>query len=193
MGHIERQRIIETKKLVQQLGVLGVPSGCLHASILAMGASNIHIHDVVTSFENNTGIPNLQAYLHYQGLSLGGSIGLDRPLSLSQTKRVLETPKSVVHELNDNRNFGKRVAGILIAFGNYNDEPPHVVGILPRGDMTRNLRRILKKDDSHVVVDTSSNVKPIYPMTIKSITENLNAFILNHIDVSLHVVTRLNN
>ncbi len=156
-----------------------------------MGGSNIHIHDVMKLQEYNTGIPNLHAYLKIQGLGIGGSLGLDHPLSLSQTKRVLESPRTIIMELNNSHNIGKRIAGILIAFGEYKDEPPHVVGILPRGDMTKNLRRILKKDKSHVIVDTSCANRPIYPISLKGITENINAFILNKIDVSLHVVTRL--
>jgi len=190
MGHLERQRIIAAENFVRQLKNLNIPSGCFHASILAMGGSNIHLHDVVCSYENKAGIPNLDAYLHAQGLSLSLSLRLDRPLSMSQAKKMLETPKVVITDLNTCQNPNPRVVGLLFAFGEYQNEPPHVVGVLPRGDMTRNLRNILKSEDSHVVIDTSCACQPIYTMTVKNIAENLNAFILNGIDVSMHIVTK---
>jgi len=181
--------LLPTEDFVRQLKILNIPSGCFHASILAMGGSNIHLHDVLCSYENKAGIPNLDAYLHAQGLSLSVSLRLDRPLSMSQTKKMLETPKVVITDLNTCRNPNPRVVGILFAFGEYQNEPPHVVGVLPRGDMTRNLRSILKKEDAHVVIDTS-RTQPIYTMTVKNIAENLNVFILNGINVSMHIVTK---
>jgi hypothetical protein len=57
--------------------------------------------------------------------------------------------------------------------------------------MTRNLREILKRNNSHVIVDTSVADDPIYLMKVDDITNNLNALIVNGIDVSLHFVTRL--
>ena len=69
---------------------------------------------------------------------------------------------------------GKRVVGLLFAFDGYNEVPPHVIGVLPRGDMTRNVRRILQKTDSHMIVDTSLAGEPIYTMSIKDITNSLN-------------------
>lgn len=191
MGHIERQRISNTRKFVTQLGNLDVPSGCFQASILAMGGSSIHLHDVVTSYENRVGIQNIPAYLFKQGLSIGSSLIIDMPLSLSQTRKMLESPKVVITELNPKDNSDKRVVGMLFAFGEYRNEPPHVIGILPREDMTRNLRRILKNADSHLIIDTSLVNEPVYIMPTEDIARNLNAFIINNISVSLHIVTKL--
>ena len=191
MGHQERQRIIKTREFVEQLENLNIPSGCLQASILAMGASNIHLYDVIYSYENKVGIQNRDAYLHSQGLSLSVSLKLDQPLSINQMKKAIETPKSIFAGLDTFQNPNSRVVGILFAFGEYQDKPAHVVGILPRGDMTKNLRKILKKEKSHMVVDTSHAGKPIYFMTVENITDNLNALILNGVDVSMHVVTKL--
>lgn len=153
------------------------------------GGQNVHLLDVIYSHENMIGVQNLDAFLHKQGLSLNGSMKIDRPLSLSQTKKILESPKEVVAGINNNKLF--RVAGVLFSFGEYENEAPHVVGVLPRGDMTKNLRRILKDNQSHIVVDTSRAHDPVYPMTVKNIAENLNAFILNKIDVSFHLIGRL--
>ncbi len=189
MGHAERQRIIETRNFVSHLTKLDIPSGCLHSAIVAMGGQNMHLIDVVFAHESRVGVRNLDAFLHKQGLLLSGSVKIDRPLSLSQTKKLLESPKEIVAGINNHMLF--RVAGVLFSFGEYENEPPHVVGVLPRGDMTKNLRTILKENRSHVVVDTSRAHDPVYQMTLKNIAENLNAFVLNKIDVSFHVIGRL--
>jgi len=191
MGHIERVRIKNTLHFVKQLGELKVPSGCLQASLLAMGAADIHLQDVVYQHEHQTGIKNVDAYLHDHKLALGASFSLKNPFTTTTVADLLDNPGVILAQSDYNHNSGKRIAGLLLAFGEYDQEPPHVIGILPRNDMTRNLREILKRDNSHVIVDTSVADDPIYLMKVDDITNNLNALIVNGIDVSLHFVTRL--
>lgn len=184
MGHLERKRIITTIDFVEQLRIMKIPSGCLHACILAMGGTDVRLDDA------DIPIASIDAYLSDQKLAVNTSLEIDRPVSLSQTKKLLESPKSIITELNAN-NSDQKIAGVLFAFGGYKNESPHVIGILPRETMTRNLRKQLKTSGEHVVVDTSRLGQPIYRMTPEDITKNLNAFILNDIGVSAHIVTRL--
>jgi PHP family Zn ribbon phosphoesterase len=192
MGNIERQRIVKTKDFVEQLDLGQIPLGCLQASLLAMGGEDIHFHEAVDLYEKMIGIPNIDAYIKNKGLKLSTSLHVTKPLSISHGRKMLQNPKTIAVERDYKSNLSSRIVGLLFAFGEYDKEPPHIVGVLPRGDMTRNLRKILKAEDAHVVVDTSQPTKSVYLMATKSIVQNLNAFILNDIPVSLHIVARSN-
>lgn len=77
MGHTERQRILRVRDLVSHLVKLDIPSGCLQSATVAMGGQ-VHLIDVISSYESMTGVPNLDAFLYKQGLSLNGSVKIDR-------------------------------------------------------------------------------------------------------------------
>ena len=191
MGHTERLRIKRTQHFVDQLEELKLTSGCLQACLLAMGAKNIHLLDILKQNERQVGISHMDAYLKGQGFEIGASYVLDSPVNYHQIKDILNNPGVANARANYEINSGKRIAGLLFALGKNRENAPHIIGVLPRGDMTRNLRSVLKKTDSHLIIDTSLAGEPIYTMKTSDITSNLNELITNKITVSLHIVTRV--
>ena len=93
MGHEERLRIKKTIYFVSQLEVLGIHTGCLQAALVAMGAHNVHLYDVISQFEARCGIRNINAYLHTQGFTMGWSGNINTPISTGQVRSLLEHPR----------------------------------------------------------------------------------------------------
>lgn len=166
----------------------GFKNGCLHTVLVAMGA-DVHMHDVVAQAEYGEAFPNIHAYFAAYGLELSMSYRIARPMSLNAMRVMLEYPKEELRIRYPQIPSDKQVKGYILDFGDDAQVDSHVVGILPRSRMTRNLRRILKRDDAYAVVDSSTTGHAVYRMTLKNIVENVNTLVVHNIPTTFRIVT----
>lgn len=189
MGHIERSHIHQAIRFVAQLDELQIPTGCLQTSLIAMGA-NIDLYDVMQIAEFKAKQSPIAKYVTELGFEVSASFHISEPISVSQLRPYLEDTKAQLASINYAAHSWKRVAGVMLSFGAYDTEPPHVIGILPRNRMSKVLRKILTEDDAHVIIDSSHLREPVYPMTTVNIAHNINAYIVNNIRTEFHIVTK---
>lgn len=188
MGHIERTNIQMAIDFKRNLVDWEFRNGCVHTVLVAMGA-DVHMHDVVSQSEHGIVFPNIHAYFAAYGLELSMSYRVAKPVSLNAMRAMLEHPKEELLKKTPSIPPEKLVKGYILDFGDDTHVDPHVIGILPRGKMTRNLRRLLKRDDAYAVVDSSTTGDAVYPMTLTNIVHNVNALVLNGIPTTFHIVT----
>lgn len=182
MGLKERYHVRNMHALVKEIRSLGIEGGCVEATMTAMG-SLMTLKDIVSYPPEKA---NPRSYFAKHGLTLASGYKLTQPISDDAMRDHLIHPKTFLthHE----KNFGGALAGLLITIGRVDDEDPHIIGVLPRQQMPRDVRRQLKKHDAHVIVDTRSGGSPSYRMTTTNIAENVSSLVANNISVELIVV-----
>lgn len=189
MGLEMRYNVRSAQHFVRQLSAMDLHTGCLQTALRAMGAP-VHLHDAIDQAEHKLTPERAVGYFAQYGLELNGTYELALPVSVGEMRRRLGAPIAELAAL-DHTVHGKRLAGLLFYIGSREDNQPHVIGVLPRDYLPRDVRKRLHRIDAHLVVDTSFGRTPVYSMTTRNITDNVNEFLVHNIPVSLGVVTRL--
>lgn len=127
---------------------------CLPVSLLALGATEIEFADLLNSEFKKPSL--LEDVLERNGLKINWQL----PLQAGTAPEILEylLDRAAGNDLPQQYPGGTLAGFLLIDHYPWEtDRPFHVVAILPRDQMPRDMRRFLKQKQAYTVVDTSSD------------------------------------
>lgn len=141
--------------LRRELAKEGLKYGCVEVSLQALGA-DIHLTELLNG--NPTEWASLLSYIQRKGFEPNWIINVPTGVTGTDFERLFE-----VGLLPDHPNPIGKMAGYLGLESYPGDRENHVIAILPRDLLPRDVRRDLKRLHSYVVVDANAGGSLIAP------------------------------